>query len=146
MGGINVKRWIMGGLAAGVVMWVLEGAASMLYMEDMEAALQAHSLSFEMSSAATATTLLVSFLLGVAIVFFYAASRPRFGPGPATAVKIAVAFWLGGYFLSLLGYQMVGLYSESLLAVWGLVGLVEMILGALVGGWLYRESEHEATA
>lgn len=146
MGGINVKRWILGGLAAGVVMWVLEGAASVLYMEEAEAAMQAHGLAFEMSAATMATTLFVSFLLGVAIVFFYAASRPRFGPGPATAIKIAIAFFLGGYFLSLLGYQMIGLYPESLLATWGVIGLVEMIIGALIGGWIYREGEAGAAA
>ena len=139
MGGINVKRWIMGGLAAGVVMWVIEGAASQLYMADMEAAMTAHNLVWEVSYATMATSLIVSFIAGLVIVFFYAASRPRFGPGAGTAIKVAVVLWFGGYLLSLLGYQMIGLFPDNLIALWGLIGLVEMIIAALVGGWLYRE-------
>jgi hypothetical protein len=141
MGGINVKRWIMGGLAAGVVMWVLEGLASQLYMADMEAAMTAHDLAMEMSASTLAMTLIVSFIMGLTVVFFYAACRPRFGPGPMTAVKVAIALWFGGMLLSLLGYEMMGLFPNGLLVTWGVVGLIEMILVAMVGGWLYREGE-----
>jgi len=139
MGGINVKRWIMGGLAAGVVMWVIEGAASQLYIGDMEAAMTAHNLSMDMSAATMATGLIVSFIAGLVIVFFYAASRPRFGPGAGTAVKVAVALWFGGYLLSLMGYDMMDLFPNSLIVLWAVIGLVEMIIAAMVGGWLYRE-------
>lgn len=38
MGGIDVGRWLGGGLAAGALIWVLEGVASVLYMDRMEAA------------------------------------------------------------------------------------------------------------
>ena len=141
MGGINVKRWIIGGLTAGIVMWVMEGAAAQLYMADMEAAMEAHNLAMEMSAAMMVMSLLVSFIIGLTIVFFYAACRPRFGPGPKTAVKVAIALWFGGYMLSLLGYQMMGLFPNGLLATWGVLGLVEMIIVAMVGGWLYREAE-----
>jgi hypothetical protein len=48
------------------------------------------------------------------LTFLYAAMRPRFGAGPKTAVIAAVAFWSGGYVLSLIGYGMVGLYPAGL--------------------------------
>ncbi len=139
MGGINVKRWIMGGLAAGVVMWVLEGAVSQLYRADMEAALAAHGLSMDMSGATLAMTLIVSLIAGLTLVFFYAACRPRFGPGPKTAIKVAVAMWFGGYLISLLGYDLMGLFDNSLLVMWGAVALIEAVIATMVGGWLYRE-------
>lgn len=139
MGGINVKRWIMGGLAAGVVMWVIEGAASQLYRADMEAAMAAHGLSMDMSGATLAMTLIVSFIAGLTLVFFYAACRPRFGPGPKTAIKVAVAMWFGGYLLSLLGYDLMGLFDNGLLVMWGAVALIEAVVATMVGGWLYRE-------
>jgi hypothetical protein len=138
--GINVKRWFVGGIAAGAVMWVVEGVSSLLYMEGVEAALQAHGLEMEMSASVWLMTIVVSLLAGLTLVFFYAACRPRFGAGPRTAVTVAVALWVGGYLLSLLGYSMVGLYPGAILVQWGAVGLVEMILASLVGGWLYRES------
>ena len=83
----------------------------------------------------------VVIVVGLTLVFFYAAARPRFGPGPRTAIIVAVALWIGGYVLSLLGYQLMGLFPPRLLVLWGGIGLVEMILAGLVGGRLYREPE-----
>jgi hypothetical protein len=54
---------------------------------------------------------------------------------------MGVALWFGGYLLSLLGYGMMGMYPTGLLVTWGIVGLVQMILAALIGGWVYREPE-----
>jgi len=140
MGGINVSRWIAGGVVAGILIWVFEGIGSVFYMSEMEAALASHNLSMEMSAGILVLSILVSLIVGLTIVFFYAVGRSRFGPGPKTAVIIAVVLWIGGYLVSLIGYHMVGLYSGHLLIHWGLIGLVEMIIAALVGGWIYREA------
>lgn len=140
MSGINVGRWIAGGFVAGIVLWLIEGAASLLYVTDMQAALEAHGLKMELTASAFATSIVVSLTSGLVLTFFYAAARPRFGPGPKTAVIVAVAMWIGGYLLALLGYQMMGLFPARLLTLWGAVGLGEMILAALVGGWIYREA------
>ncbi|NIM49044.1 MAG: hypothetical protein GTO22_07265 [Gemmatimonadales bacterium] len=140
MSGINVGRWLAGGVAAGIVIWILEGLASMLYMGDMQAALEAHGLTFEMSVAGFVFSVVISLVLGLTLIFFYAAARPRFGPGPKTAVIVAVALWFGSYLLSLLGYQMFGLFTTGMLVMWGAIGLVEIILAAIVGGWIYREA------
>jgi hypothetical protein len=139
MGGINVGRWLAGGVLAGIVTFVIEGIASVFYMEEMEAALAARGLSMEMTGAIWVLTILVSLILGLVLVFFYAAARPRFGPGPKTAVLVAAFLWFGGYLLSLIGYYISGIYPGGMLMKWGVVGLVEMILAALAGGWVYRE-------
>jgi hypothetical protein len=141
MGGINVGRWLAGGVVAGAVMFVLEGIASVFYMEDIETALAALGLSMEMTGGVWVLAVLVSLLLGLVLVFLYAAARPRFGPGPMTAVMVAVALWAGGYLLTLIGYGMMGMFPTGLLVWWGAVALVEMIMGALAGGWVYREEE-----
>jgi hypothetical protein len=139
MKGINVGRWIIGGIAAGVLIWLMEGAGSVLYMEDMEAAMKAHNLSMEMSLRLMVISIVVSLLSGLVLIFFYAAARPRFGPGAKTALIVAVAFWFGGYLPSLIGFSMMGLFPNNLLLQWGIVGLVEMVVASLLGGWLYRE-------
>lgn len=144
MGGMNVGRWLGGGIAAGALLWVLEGAASMTYMDQMEAALAAHGLAMEMSVATWAISVTVSLLVGLTLVFFYAAARSRFGPGPRTAILVAVALWVGGYIVSLLGYAMMGLFPGGLLVKWGVVGLVEVVVASLLGAWIYREEEPAA--
>lgn len=140
MGGIRVGRWLAGGVAAGVLIWLLEGAASVLYMQEMEAAMKAHSLSMEMGPRIVGLSVVVSLIVGLTLVFLYAAARPRFGAGPATAIKVAIALWFGGYVVSLAGYEMMELFPTKLLAMWAAVGLVEVILAALLGGAIYRES------
>lgn len=139
MKGINVGRWLAGGITAGIVIWILEGAASMFYLADMEAAMAAHNLSMEYGVSAIVISIVVSLLVGLTMIFFYAGIRPRFGPGPRTALIVAVAYWVGGYFVSLLGYQLMGLFPTGMLVTWGVLGLVEMILAALAGAWMYRE-------
>lgn len=139
MGNINVSRWLAGGFAAGALIWVLEGAASVLYMDQMEAALAAHSLSLEMSPGVMAATIAVSLLMGLALVFFYALARSRMGPGPRTAVTVAVALFAGSTLIALIGYRMLGLFPDRMLVTWGIIGIGEMILGGLLGGWIYRE-------
>ncbi len=138
---INVKRLLLGGLCAGALIWLVEGAASVLYMQTMEAAMKAHNLSMAMTPATWMISVLVSLLVGLALVFFYAAARPRFGPGPKTALVVAFVLWLSGCVVSLLGYGMLGLFPGSMLLQWAVTGLVEMMLAALLGGWLYREGQ-----
>lgn len=144
MGGINIRRWLAGGFAAAVVTFLLEGVWAQLYMADMEAAMANLGLTMDMTGASWYLAILVSLLVGLTLVFFYAAARPRFGPGPMTAVKVAVALYLGGYLVTLFGYHMAGFYPSNLLMMWGWQGLVSMIAGALVGGWIYKEEEKEA--
>ncbi len=141
MSGINVGRWLAGGVVAGIIIWLVEGIASFTYMGDMEATLEAHGMSLEMSAAAWVLSVAVSLIAGLTLIFFYAAARPRFGPGPKTAVIVAVAMWFGGYLLSLIGYHMIGLYPMTMLALWGLVGIIELIVAALAGGRIYHEGE-----
>jgi len=134
VGKINVGRWLAGGIVAGIIVWLLEGVGAMLYMDDVEAALQAHHLAMEMSVGMMLVTVAISMLDGLTLVFFYAAARPRFGPGPKTAVIVAVVLWFGGYLINLIGYGMIGLYPVGMLTIWGVQGMVEMTVASLVGG------------
>ena len=139
MGGVNVARWLAGGVVAGIVMWVIEGVSSMLYMEEMEKAMESLGVSMEMTAGTWVMTVLMSLLTGLVLVFLYAAARPRFGAGPKTAVIVAVALFFGGMLIALMGYGMMGFYPTRLLVIWGCIGFVELILVSLAGAWVYRE-------
>lgn len=140
MGGINVNRWLIGGLAAAVVLFLIEGAGSVLYVDSMTAAMEEHGLAMQPGASVFLLSALISVVAGLVLVFLYALTRTRLGPGPKTAVTVAIAMWAGGYFLGLLGYQMIGLFPTSLVATWGVISFVEFVAAGLVGGWLYREA------
>ena len=139
MQGIKVGRWLAGGVIAGLIMWLIEGGASGLYQAGIEAALQAHNLSPVTGAHTLLIGIVASLLAGLTMIFFYAAARPRFGPGPRTAVTVAVALWIGGYLPPLLGYHVLGLFPTRMLGLWAVVGLVEMVIAGLGGAWIYRE-------
>lgn len=139
MGNINVGRWLAGGFVAGLVMWIIEGAASMLYMEDAVAALAAHNLSMEMTPAFWALTCIMSLLMGLATVLFYALARTRLGAGPKTAIIVGIVAYFGYILPVILGYMMIDLYPRSMLHTWAVIGFFEMIVVSLAGAWVYKE-------
>lgn len=140
MGGINVNRWLIGGIAAGVLIFFLEGVGTALYGESMNATLAEHSIVMPESGGTLGLVILAGLLGGLALVYFYAMARARLGPGPKTAVIVAVVFWAGSYLVSLIQHSLIGLFPGSLLMSWGGFSLVEYIAAGLLGGWLYREA------
>ncbi|NJO13062.1 MAG: hypothetical protein HC872_05895 [Gammaproteobacteria bacterium] len=139
MAGINTGRLLLGGLVAAVVIFLIEGAATPFYMSDMLHALQQHNLSMGSGASGMLAGALISLLMGIGLIFFYAAARPRFGAGVKTAMIVATVSFFTGYFAGLIGYQAIGLYPTDMLVRFGVTGLVEMNLAAIAGAWVYRE-------
>ena len=71
----------------------------------------------------------------------YAAMRPRFGPGPRTAIYAGLAVWVLSHVWSgiYLGSGFAGLIPARMAFLPIAWGLVEAPLGTLVGAWVYRE-------
>ena len=40
MAEINVSRWLLGGVVAGIVIWLLEGVGGLLYMDQAQTSLE----------------------------------------------------------------------------------------------------------
>jgi hypothetical protein len=83
----------------------------------------------------------VTFVLGIASVWLYAAIRPRYGAGPKTAVCAGLAVWILAHLWSgvYLGAGFAGLVTPRLAFLPVAWGLFEAPLGTLAGAWLYRE-------
>jgi len=78
---------------------------------------------------------------GIALIWVYAAIRPRFGAGVLTAIYAGVAVWFIGTLLPNLSFMWVaGLFSKHLTLYTTAGALVEVVLGAVVGAALYKES------
>ena len=89
MHGINVNRVLLGGVVAGVALWVLESAASSLYLNKMQSALVLHGIILEPSMRLAIMSVLIALLTGLTMVFMYACARPRFGACARTATIVA---------------------------------------------------------
>ena len=86
MGKINWSRVIGGGLVAGLVGDVLQALNGFLMKAQSEEMMKSiHKETVE--PKALVAHLVWSFILGIAAIWLYAAIRPRYGPGPATAMR-----------------------------------------------------------
>ena len=79
------------------------------------------------------------FLIGIYALWLYVTIRPRFGPGPRTAVIAGIAVWVPGSLLAMLLPAALHLFRYRLIAIGVAVDLVAMVAGTVVGAWLYKE-------
>ena len=139
---INTKKVLIGGIVAGVVMNAIDFVANMFILgERVKAATEAFKPGLAdqmMQGPAIVTNIVMDFVLGITLVWTYAAIRPRFGPGIRTATYAAVLFWiLAGIFLS--GYMHMGIISSGLWWSFAFIGLVNFLVSAWAGAKFYTE-------
>lgn len=140
--GINSKKVLVGGLAAGVVIFVIDFVANGLLLsgtwEQEMNALNPQIVANTQSTATMVSFAAIDIALGIILVWLYAAIRPRFGAGPRTAVIAGLFFWV---YASIMwaSFAAIGFYSWGMYAVSAVAGLAMLIPGALAGAALYKE-------
>jgi hypothetical protein len=137
---INFGRVLLGGLVAGLLMavgeWVLNDKVLRSQMKDY---FTQHNFPMP-GGKAIAIAVVMVIVLGIVMILGYAAIRPRFGPGPKTAIIAGLFAWFGVYcYGNILGVAF-GLVPSNILALVLVWGLVEYLVAALVGAWLYKEA------
>jgi hypothetical protein len=141
MGGINVTRMILGGLLAGLVLNIGEYVLNGLILAEQLSAFMAESGMGEFGAGQMASFVILTFLLGIVLIWIYAAIRPRFGPGPKTAVIAGLTMWAIGWLLVGASFIAGGMFPTGLTVAGIVWGLFEVPIAALAGAWLYRESD-----
>lgn len=144
MGKINWGRVVLGGLVAGVVSNLLQFVACELYLVPAlnDATLKLGRSLGEITNVILAFWAVLSFALGVITVWFYAAIRPRYGPGPKTAAIAGCAIWALAVLLPVVGWGSLGAlpsFPLSFLALHLGTYLVIAIAAAEAGARIYRE-------
>jgi len=137
---INTRGVVVGGLVAGLIINVSEYILNEPVLgARMVAALAAHNLP-PVGGKAIAVFVILGFVLGLVLVWLYAAIRPRFGAGPKTAAIAGAVVWFLDYFCGSVVLGALGLFPTQLIVIALVWGLIELIVAALVGGRLYSEA------
>jgi hypothetical protein len=74
------------------------------------------------------------------MVLLYALIRPRLGAGPKTAIVAALLMWFAVFVYCGIINGIILEAPMNLLAIGMAWGLVEYIVGAIAGAWLYKEA------
>lgn len=138
---MNTGKVIVGGLVAGVVLNI----GDFLINTQLLAADNAAFLTRLNIDPATMESfsgmlpwIVIDFLMGLLLVWTYAAIRPRFGPGVSTAIVAALIPFLG-VTLVLTGFASMGVFTTSMLIKGSVAALVNMCIGSVAGAWVYTE-------
>ena len=136
---INVARLIVGGVVGGIVINISEFLLNqVVLLSDMTTALARMNLP-PVGGSAIPIFIVLGFIGGLAAVWLYAAIRPRFGPGPKTALIAGLFFWFAGYFWGGVAMYALHMYPARLMAVTLSWELVESVVATMIGAALYSE-------
>jgi len=135
---INVKGVLTSGLVAGLIINVSAIFMVPVVGNQMEEALKARNVP-PMGGGAMAYFGVMSFVLGVILVWLYAAVRPRLGPGPKTAAIVSILVWFLAYFFANVSNVVFGFMPLHLTVMGTVWGLVELLVAGEVGARLYNE-------
>ncbi|HVZ47863.1 MAG TPA: hypothetical protein VG916_03695 [Gemmatimonadaceae bacterium] len=144
MAAINTGSVVKAGLVAGLVLNVIDFLSNTFVLgRGMEAELTAINPSLWASMTDPRNNVVfvaIDFLLGLLLVWLYAAMRPRFGAGPRTAMRAgaftwAVATLMWAFFL------LMGITSFASYTLGAVISLANFLAAAWVGGRLYTEAD-----
>ena len=141
MGKMNVRRLLLSGIVAGMVFNLLD------YIVDVVILGPQWTEGFKalghngFSSNQLIGSSLTGFVGGTVAVWIYVGIRPRFGPGPKTAMYAGLAVWVVGIFLpNLIFMRIFGLFPGRLTLMTTLGALAETVPGAMIGAAIYKEA------
>ncbi len=136
---IRWNRVLLGGLVWFVVYNVLTGSAWRLFLQS-ESLAPFHPLlsqPFRPAASVIAYFLELTLMMGIFAIWFYAAIRPRYAPGPRTAACAGLALW---FFWGLIqNLSWVGSIPPRLFFMEMVAKLVAIVLATLAGAWAYQE-------
>ena len=142
MSRVNGGKLVAGGILAGVVMNICDYVSNnFILATDWEHIARIRNVDMaDMSSpSALVTYVVVDLLLGLLVVWTYAAIRPRLGQGPGTAIVAGFMVWLAQALL--MASYSVSFLTWDVLIRGGLLLLVTCLAGALAGAWVYSEPD-----
>jgi hypothetical protein len=141
MGKINWTRVLIGGLVAGVVMNALLFACwRLLVQPSLIAALEALGRPPQETAGTTVLFIVMFFLVGILVLWLYAAIRPRYGAGPRTAAMAGVAAGLlFGVFPDIGWGLTLTLIPGRVWAADAVMSFVVLVVATVLGAWVYKE-------
>jgi len=141
---INSGRLILGGIIAAVILDILEYVSNGILLAKPWADNQAAHHVAQVSMRGYIAFNLWCLAVGFIAIWLYAAIRPRFGPGPKTALISAAVVWVLGWPLQMVAPAAMHMVPKSLALNSSLLGIPETVIAVLAGAYFYKEGQVQA--
>jgi hypothetical protein len=136
---MNTTKVLIGGVVAGAVFFLSDVGFQLLLGGRMAADMTTAGLSeLPMTLGMVVASIVINMVLGLMLVWLYAAMRPRFGPGMQTATRAAVFVWLLAC-LVLTGWLVTGVFSTVTFVLMVAWYLPFSLAAGWAGGRIYTE-------
>ena len=137
---IDSRRVLQAGFISGLVINISEYLLNEIVLrEDIAAVMTARNLP-PISGEAIAAFVVLAFILGLALVWLYAAIYPKFGIGAKSGMISAAIVWFLAYFWSTAFYCALGLFPSHVFFISLAWGSVELSIAAIIGGKIYSRA------
>ncbi len=136
--GAVLKGGALAAIAFVIVEFVLEGAVSLLGLNEADLFREAFPDIVVGGMVYHVWNIVHLFLLFFFAIWIYAVIRPRFGPGPKTALITSFILWFM-YFLFAMSFVKHGIFPLNLAIVSLAFNLVEIPVAILIGAKIYSE-------
>ncbi|MEX0852157.1 MAG: hypothetical protein WD036_02585 [Bauldia sp.] len=141
MGNINVGRWIVGGVVAAIVLFVVDFVVNGMILEGQWTAAMT-ALNKPAMAPSTGQLIMIAvlnLLVGLTALWIYVGIRPRFGAGATTAVYAGLATWVVGYLVPNAFMIAFGLLPAGLMVTLIVVGVIQVPVATVAGAYFYQE-------
>ncbi|MGQ0734206.1 MAG: hypothetical protein ACT4QD_11175 [Acidobacteriota bacterium] len=139
---INRGKVVAGGLVAGLVFNIGDFLINAVFMVAENEQLMTR-LGLDPAAMTSIGGMLpwivIDFIFGVLVVWTYAAIRPRFGPGPRTAISAGLIPFIAAT-LIIAGLTSMGLFATTAFLKGTALSLVNVVIGSVAGAWVYTEA------
>ena len=141
MAGINYGRVVAGGIVAGVILNAFDAIGGMtIFAEEQKAMFtRLHLPPMDQSFSGMLPFIVIDFLIGIIMIFTYAAIRPRYGPGPKTAVCAGFLLYATVTIL-MYAFTSMGIFTREAYVKNAVFYAVAWILASLAGAAVYKEA------
>ena len=143
---ISVPRLIIGGVVAGLVVFLLDGVLHGVVLQSRwAAAMSGIGRPVASGDAGSFKWFITSGIFtGLAAVAIYVGLRGSMGAGPRTAIVAGLLAWLLAIPVPLLSLVPMHVFGRSMLVIWAVLGAIPIVVGTLAGGAIYRDAATSA--
>jgi hypothetical protein len=140
MGRINWARVTLGTILAGVFYFICDGVIHGAFLGQYHlAAVTGLKTQFTPDNSSYFYFAVFDLGKGLVAMLIYVFARARFGPGVKTAVWAGLVAWLALAVLPSIEWMPFPFYEKSFFVKVIALELLPMVIGTIIGAWIYKE-------
>jgi hypothetical protein len=139
---INVKSLFTSGFVTGIIIMIVGGGLVPIVGNQMDEVLK-NRLLLPLSNGAMVYFAFNSIVLGIGVIGFYALIKTIISSRVMSVIITSLLFWFFTYFLANAALVAYGFMPLGLTIIGTAWGLLELLIGVMIGSILYKDTKQK---